>query len=303
MADIDWNNPTALNTVVCRPALPKDTPDVMEMTRTIWDGHDYVPYVWEEWLADPDGLLTSAELGGRVVGMGKLTRLSDEDWWLEGLRVHPDFEGRRIASHIMEYLYEVWERTAKGTIRLATASYRHSVQHLSDRMGFRKIGEFSEFSAPVKPGAHYAEEIGFSPLLPGQETKAAEFTAESQSLSLSYGLIDLGYRWVTPAASHIIDAVQENHAWWWRNNQGLLMLMDWVGENGQKTQKISLLACPVNNLPAMLEDARRLAGASGYTRLNWVASLHPGLQPMLQACHFQRDWNEAVFVYEKTRTN
>ena len=39
--------------VVCRPALPRDTADVLEFSKFIWNGHDYVKYVWDEWLNDP----------------------------------------------------------------------------------------------------------------------------------------------------------------------------------------------------------------------------------------------------------
>ncbi len=303
MAEIDWNNPVRLRTVVCRPALPKDTPDVMELTRTIWDGRDYIPYVWKDWLADPDGLLAVAELGARVVGLGKLTRLSENEWWLEGLRVHPDFQGRRIASHLMEYLLEYWERAAGGVIRLATASYRLSVQHLSDRTGFCKLGEFSEFSTPVIAGAVSAAEIGFSPVTPGQEMEAAQFARQSQSMQISYGLMDLGYQWGTPASSHFVEAVRRGEAWWWRNGKGLLLVMEGRDDEGNVIPRISLLACQLADLPAILEDIRRLAAISGYPRAGWVASLHPKLQPILQACGFQRDWKDAVFVYEKTRTN
>jgi len=66
---------------------------VLELTRTIWEGDDYVPHVWGEWLADPQGLLAVAEHQGRVLGLGKLTRLSEDDWWLEGLRTHPNTKG------------------------------------------------------------------------------------------------------------------------------------------------------------------------------------------------------------------
>jgi GNAT superfamily N-acetyltransferase len=303
MIEIDWNNPASLHTVVCRPALPKDTPDVMEMTRTIWDGHDYVPYVWDDWLADPQGLLAVAEFAGRAIGLGKLTKLSEDGWWLEGLRVHPDYQGRRIASHLMEYLYGIWESTANGVVRLATASSRFSIHHLCDRMGFCKMGEFSEFSAPVISGISNISETGFTPVQAGQETQAAQFANESPSLSYSYGLTDLGYRWVTPASSHMVDAVRKDNAWWWRKDKGLLVLMNWQEENGQITPRISLLACQHSDLPAMLDDTRRLAAVSGYPHIGWVASLHPELQPVLQACHFQRDWDEAIFVYEKARTN
>jgi hypothetical protein len=41
-----WESFQKNQPIVCRPALPKDTPDVMELTRTIWEGEDYVPKVW-----------------------------------------------------------------------------------------------------------------------------------------------------------------------------------------------------------------------------------------------------------------
>jgi hypothetical protein len=131
--------------IFCRPALPKDTPEVMELTRTIWDGHDYIPLVWADWLADPHGLLAVAECGGKVVGTGKLTRLSDQDWWLEGLRVHMKYQGKGIASHMNDYLLEVWLRSGGGTVRLATSSTPPAGASPSERRGFSKIAEFSAF--------------------------------------------------------------------------------------------------------------------------------------------------------------
>jgi len=90
--------------VVCRPALAKDTESVMELSSHIWDGGDYIPLVWEEWMADPDGLLGVAEMHGRVVGVFKLTKFQEGEWYMEGLRVHPDFQGKGVASHIQDYI-------------------------------------------------------------------------------------------------------------------------------------------------------------------------------------------------------
>jgi GNAT superfamily N-acetyltransferase len=303
MAELNWNHPSRLHSIVCRPALPKDTPDVMELTRTIWDGHDYIPHVWNDWLADSHGLLASAEYKGQVVGLGKLTRLAEQQWWLEGLRVHPDYQGRHIASHIMEYLYDYWKMTASGAIRLATASYRLSVQHLCDRFGFQKLGEFSEFSAPAISFTGSAAEIGFSPVQAGQEAEAAQFARQCASLDLSHGFIDLGYQWASPDTIHFIKTTRESHAWWWHTNKGLLMMMDWREDDDQISSRIMLIGCQITDLPTMLQDARRLTAIKGHARLGWIASLQPELQPILQAASFKRDWEEAVFVYEKTRTN
>jgi len=49
--------------------LAQDTPAMLEITRTIWDGQDYVPYEWDRWLHDASGCLAVAELSGRVVGL------------------------------------------------------------------------------------------------------------------------------------------------------------------------------------------------------------------------------------------
>ena len=51
-----WSLEGNPNPIVCRPALPMDTPDVIELTRRIWEGEDYVPHVWAEGLQDPDGM-------------------------------------------------------------------------------------------------------------------------------------------------------------------------------------------------------------------------------------------------------
>lgn len=303
MTEIDWNNPASLYIVVCRPALPKDTTDVMELTRTIWDGHDYIPHVWNDWLADPEGLLAVAEYGGQVIGLGKLTRLTEDEWWLEGLRVHPDHQGKGVASRLMEYLHDTWEKNAGGTIRLATACYRLSVQHLSDRLGFHKIGEFSEFSAPAIPNEVTFEELGFSPIQLGQELEAAQFARQSPAVQFSCGLMDSGYQWASPVPARVVEAVEREQAWWWRNNQGMVLFRDWRDDQDQIMLKITLLACQLTDLPAILEDVRHLTAVSSYARLQWVASLHPELQLIIKASGFQRDWEDSVFLYEKTRTN
>lgn len=102
-------------TVVCRPARQSDTQEVMELTSTIWEGDDYVPKVWQDWLADPEGILAVAEHEDRVIGLGKLTLLAPGEWWLEGLRTHPDFEGHGVASHLHEYLLNFWLQNGKGS--------------------------------------------------------------------------------------------------------------------------------------------------------------------------------------------
>ena len=122
---------------------------MLELSSHIWEGHDYIPFIWQDWLADPNGLLCVVEYGSRIVGFAKLTRLSASQWWLEGLRVHPAYEGRGIASHINDYLLEYWLRHGDGFVRLATSSERVKVHRMCAHRGFVKIGEYSFYGAPV----------------------------------------------------------------------------------------------------------------------------------------------------------
>jgi GNAT superfamily N-acetyltransferase len=166
-----------LSLVVCRPALAKDTEEVMELSSHIWDGGDYIPQVWEEWLGDPDGLLGVAELSGRVVGVFKLTKFQDGEWYLEGLRVHPDFQGKGIAAHIHEYVLDSWRRMGSGIIRLTTGSYNIKVHHMCEQTGFKRIAEF----IPYRASLLQEETSNFTELKMEGAPQAMEFVLGSQT--------------------------------------------------------------------------------------------------------------------------
>ncbi|MBN1147597.1 MAG: GNAT family N-acetyltransferase [Anaerolineales bacterium] len=289
--------------VLCRPARPSDTADMLELTSGIWDGNDYVPNIWAEWLADPDGTLAVAEHQGRVLGLGKLTRLSKRDWWLEGLRVHPEYQGRGVASQLNDYLVARWLGIGEGTIRLGTNSTRLQVHHMCQRNSFVKIAEFAWYAAPAL--ADWEQAVGgghdttiFEPLTASQLSEAVAFALESASLALSSGLMDLSWQWAPPAKSYLAREVERQRAWWWREQRGLLV----VGEDreGEPLTIIKLLACSLEDIPACLEDYRRLAAAMGFAKAGWMAPLRPELFSLLEAAGFQRETESSLYVYEKT---
>lgn len=290
--------------VFCRPARESDTADVVELTRTIWDGHDYVPHVWASWLADPQGLLAVAEYQGRVLGLGKLTHLAPHDWWIEGLRVHPEYEGRGIASQLHDYLVDYWLEGFGGVLRLATASFRYAVHHLSERTGFQKIGEFTMFGAPAlaEPVEH------FSPLRVDEVHAAFDFAQRSEIFGLAAHLIDLGWEWASLYPFHIEESLQAGMAW--RSAaatiegssndslQGLLLARP-DSEEEVKTLAINLLACEMKDLTTCLLDFRRLAAMAGFEHAAWSAPIHPDLPSKLEAAGFQREWDASVYVYAR----
>ncbi len=286
-------NIDSLNTIVCRPALAKDKAEVMEISSHIWEGGDYLPHVWDEWLADPQGLLGVAELGGRVVGVFKLTMFQAAEWYMEGLRVHPHYRDRGVASHIHHYVLETWRRMGGGVIRLVTASYNVKVHHMCEQSGFKRIKEFISYGAQALEGSA-------SNLIPsemGDAQRAMDFVLHSPTHALSGGLINLGWVYADPQLKHIQVAIQEKHAWWWRGDVGFISI--WEDEDdGELHPGIQLVACPVESLEELLVDYRRMMNELGYKTAGWVAPNEPEVISALGKAGFQRNWDISLYVFE-----
>lgn len=280
-----------------------DTPEVMELTRTIWNGEDYVPSVWSEWYSDPQGLLAIAEYGGRVVGLGKLTLIASNDWWLEGLRVHPDYEGRGIASHLHGYLLRYWLTKGAGALRLVTASFRTPVHRICERTGFRKVGEFTPFLAPtIDLNSGGQKENRLILLDANQVEKAYSAIIASPIISWTAGLMDLRWQWVTPSLELIRQAVLHEQVYWWRGERGVLVISE-DDERALRTSMIQIITCESEDMVEILQDYRRLARLLGFQQAGWVAPLHPELEPLLHKAGFQRDWDASLFVFERRHPN
>jgi GNAT superfamily N-acetyltransferase len=281
--------------VVCRPALMKDTADMLELTSHIWEGNDYLPEVWDEWLADPHGFLAVAEYRGRVMGIAMLECQAPGEWYLAGLRVHPAMEGRRIAGQLHDYILDFWQRSyTRGVIRLVT--YRPQVKHLCERTGFRGVCEFTFFVAP----SLYEPVDTFTLAEIDHVPKILKVGYESPVYAWLGQMYGHGWSWSAPQPKFIEQAIEKKNAWLWRGGLGVLVTGDDSDDAGPFPY-IEWLGCPEQFLPELLLDYRRLAAANGCQKVSWVASLHPDLQPYLNGAGFTRDWDNALTLFERTR--
>lgn len=286
--------------VAVRPARPEDTPQAMELTAQIWGGHDYVPRAWGTWLADPEGGLLVAESEGRLVGLAKVSRQTSGEGWLHGLRVHPRFEGRGVASALHEASVAAWDARGGGPLRLATRSDRYPVQHLCNRTGFEKTGEFTWYVASPLAGL---EPGRIAPLPEDQAPGALQTLLESPALGLSWGLVAMSWEWERPSEHLLREAAARGKAWQWNGEQpvreGLLLLGEDDEDEEHLTSILLTAACSLEGLPELLLDYRRLAQTLGYARPSWAAPLRPELEPVLAGAGFARDWDHSVFLYTR----
>ena len=278
--------------VVCRPALPGDKADVLEFTKFIWDGHDYIKYVWDDWLSDPQGLLAVAEYGGRAVALGKASYVAPGQWWLEGLRVDPQFQGLKIASHIFEYLEDWRSEHAGGAFRLMTSSDRVQVHHLCERLGWLKVGDVKSYRAAPTPGTGEA----FQPVAQNDVTRALSFA--SANLAYSGGLINSSWKFAAPDEFTLLEKIRQNQLSWWRGRAGLLAWWD-DEDDGETILGVGFIACPMESLEAMLVDIRRLAGGLGFSSVLWQAPVRADVESALKAAGFLSRWDGSAFLFEK----
>lgn len=280
--------------VTCRPALPSDRADVFEFTKFTWNGRDYIRYVWDEWFADPNGILAVAEYGGHCVGFAKVSLSAPGQWWLQGFRVDVNYQDLKIGSHIHEYIDTWWLEHGNGYARLMTGSQRVKVHHLCERMGYVKVSELAD---------HRAEPLdeptsAFQPVLPEEIPAALKVAQASPILALNHGLMDIGWEAVQPTTDMLADMARAGLAFWWHRHESLLLAWDDENEEG-KVLGVALPTCPLENLSELLADVRRLCPQMGRVGVFWISPLHEDIRIAAKAAGYTNAWDKDAYVYEK----
>jgi len=127
----------------------------LEISKKIWGGRDYLPSVWDDWLADKKARFIVATVNGRTVGCARASLQTNYVAWLEGVRVHEQYRGLGIAGKLNHSLEEWGRRKGARVARLSTgSSNRASREHL-EKIGFPVMQSFQRLESSrglrVKP--------------------------------------------------------------------------------------------------------------------------------------------------------
>ena len=128
-----------------RPARPSDRAPLMGFIKDVWGGHDYIPYVWDQWVSDSENKMFVVEVDGVPVGMNRLRFLEDGSAWLEGARVHPDYRGRGLATMLGENSMRVAKERGICVFRLTSGSRNRLAHRQIARIRFDEVARFSAY--------------------------------------------------------------------------------------------------------------------------------------------------------------
>jgi GNAT superfamily N-acetyltransferase len=140
--------------VLLRPVRPADRKRIEEISRDVWDGHDYIPRVFDRWVADGGAEFQAAELEGVVVGVQRLRPYAPGLLWYEGLRVATPERRRGIARSMLEAAVEEARGHGFSEVRLATRD--EAPRRLFETAGFRKLVEVRRWHASRVEGGEPA---------------------------------------------------------------------------------------------------------------------------------------------------
>ncbi|MCF7793233.1 MAG: GNAT family N-acetyltransferase [Candidatus Cloacimonetes bacterium] len=126
-----------------REIKPQDKKRILEISQNIWEGDDYISRVFDDWVANPNGLFSGLWENGKLVGFGKLTHLTEEDIWLEGLRKDETSGakgvGEKLSKHYINYLKGKQIRS----VRFSTYFGNIASIKLNEKLGFKRLHTLS----------------------------------------------------------------------------------------------------------------------------------------------------------------
>jgi GNAT superfamily N-acetyltransferase len=209
-----------------RPVRPQDRARIVEMVEQIWDGHDYLPAVFDEWASDPAGNFQAAELDGLVVAIHRLRPIAPGVLLYEGMRVDPERQGRGIGHALLAAALDEARAMGASTVRLVTGN--PAAIRIFEAAGFTRLCDVLPWTAGRVEGGDPAR-------LPaaGEAAQLAELARADPAFAL-YGGVEP--YWAAPAE---IDAVHLSH----RIDEGLVRAngrafaglsptrTDWLGVN------------------------------------------------------------------------
>ena len=147
-----------------RPLKPEDFNDIAEISKDIWDGYDYLPKIFYEWVKAQGLFLGMEDIEKhKIVSVGKYSYLFDSTGWLEGLRVHPSYRNLGLSKALLQVLFDRALQDLRQNKIQRIANCTHATNqisiHLSLSHGFsiqqRYLVVEAEKTLPsIEPSAH-----------------------------------------------------------------------------------------------------------------------------------------------------
>lgn len=155
-----------------------DIPDIVEISKTTWDGHDHLPNIIGEWLENIHCHPYVLEVEGETIGVANIRLIDDGiTGWLEGLRIHEKVRQQGLAKVLTDHLFVVAKQLRVQRIRLVRSEESTAPGRLADSIGMQPIYTWKVFWKGAQNADWTYEGISMSEIQPEDvKTKIKEFS-------------------------------------------------------------------------------------------------------------------------------
>jgi len=126
--------------VYFRELTVEDIPAIKDISKDIWDGDDYIPYVIDEWLQDKNSMNYGTfkdENKTKLIGFGRVKIFNNDLAWLEGGRIKASYQGKGIGKLQLGYAVEYASKIGVKVAQYDTASDNFASISLAKYYGFK----------------------------------------------------------------------------------------------------------------------------------------------------------------------
>ncbi len=277
-----------------RPAQAADKSAVEVICTRSGENDDYILQVWDDWLDDPHGELIVAELMGQVAGVAKLSRLADDEWWTEGLRVAPTYRGQGIGGKLHTHLVEKARQVGQGTLRFGTHSDNTPIHRIAARDGFCHLAAYQHYRADALPAA---DASGLRQLTEVDLAAAWELVGSPPRYEASGGLYEDRWTWKNLTRERLADHIAAGHVWGIDRDEKLsaLALICWV--EGKKVG-VGHVDGKKEALTTILQGLRGLAAQLDCAEVRFKPLSDPALTTAVEAAGYERVKDNELWIFE-----
>lgn len=270
----------------------RDKERVLEISSKIWDGYDYIPHVFDEWIQDQEGEFTLAEYDGEIAGFAKYTQLTTKEAWLEGIRADKDFAGKGFGDAMTKYYIHKAKRENQETIRLSTFVENYQSKHIIEKNGFKKDGFFSYCFKEIKECCAKGQANAVAIM---STATAWSYIENSRFNVLSNGYLSSGWRFYK-LTYELLDGLVRSG-----NVIGILkegrisaMTVIWGDLKQDKEISISFMDGDLSGIKTLLEHIEHLAHQENVKTIEFMSVLNEDLIDTLESMNYE-------FIYEKPK--
>jgi predicted N-acetyltransferase YhbS len=280
-----------------RAARAADKADVEAICARVWEeAEDYVPEVWDDWLADPYGKPIVAQLEDRVIGLAKLTRLSADQWWLEGLRVDRKHQHQGVGGSLQAHLVEEFNRTGQeGTLRFGTHSRNHPVHRLASRDGFRHVATYRLYEAEPLPSG---QALPLRQLAEGDLDPAWRLIQGSPRYRAAGGLYETFWSWENLTRERLAHHFSRGEGWGIDLDDCLASVALICQTDKEDAVDIGYVDGREDAMETLLLALRGLTTQRGCDKVRFRAVDEPKLITVVERAGYQPSWDRDLWIFE-----